>query len=141
MLALTGGTIYVTADADPLRDGVVLIDGQTIVSVGTEAPPEGANVLASGPARRRFLRQSSSGNYARRSCATASPPFSTSRPTSRTRAACRDAFERPERPGSRPLIARSCLRLAMILQRAEWWAHLVGVLRVQPRKIAPIILK
>ena len=45
MLALTGGTIHVSPADDPIRDGVVLIDGATIASVGTAAPPPHAEIL------------------------------------------------------------------------------------------------
>lgn len=36
-LALVGGTICVTPTEEPIRDGVVLIEGETIVAVGTRA--------------------------------------------------------------------------------------------------------
>ena len=43
MKALVGGTVYATDE--PLKDGVVLIDGDTIVSVSREAPPRDAEII------------------------------------------------------------------------------------------------
>jgi imidazolonepropionase-like amidohydrolase len=48
MLALTGGTIYVSPDDDPIRDGVLLIDGATIADVGTSVPPNAEILDCSG---------------------------------------------------------------------------------------------
>ena len=45
MKALIGGTIHRSASDEPIRGGVVLIDGDTIASVGTEAPPAGATLI------------------------------------------------------------------------------------------------
>ncbi len=44
-LALIGGTIYVDAAADAIRNGTVLIDGQTIAAVGHVAVPATAERL------------------------------------------------------------------------------------------------
>jgi imidazolonepropionase-like amidohydrolase len=45
MKALVGGTVYVDPHADPIRDGVVLIDGGRIAEVGTAAPPAEATII------------------------------------------------------------------------------------------------
>ena len=45
MKALIGGTIYPNPTDEPIGDGVVLIDGDTIASVGTSAPPPVATTI------------------------------------------------------------------------------------------------
>src|SRR5438874_191587 len=45
MKALIGGTIYPNPTDEPIGDGVVLIDGDTIASVGTSAPPPEATII------------------------------------------------------------------------------------------------
>ncbi|MDQ3280243.1 MAG: amidohydrolase family protein [Acidobacteriota bacterium] len=46
MLALTGATIYVDPAAEPIREGVVLIDGEMIAAVGTAIEiPAGAQTI------------------------------------------------------------------------------------------------
>lgn len=45
MKALTGGTVYISDADEPIRDGVVLIDGDRITEVGTAAPPSHATVI------------------------------------------------------------------------------------------------
>ena len=44
MLALVGGTVYVDPATDPIRSGVVIVDGDAIVAVGGEVP-SGADVI------------------------------------------------------------------------------------------------
>ena len=47
-LALVGGTIYTSPTEQPIRDGVVLIDGGKIAAVGRRASvrvPRGTNVI------------------------------------------------------------------------------------------------
>jgi imidazolonepropionase-like amidohydrolase len=50
MLALTGATIHPDPFAQPIRDGVVLIDGETILAVGTSAeiPADAETIDCSG---------------------------------------------------------------------------------------------
>ena len=46
--ALVGATIYISPTEDPIRDGVVLIQGEKIVAVGSRAQmqfPESARVI------------------------------------------------------------------------------------------------
>jgi imidazolonepropionase-like amidohydrolase len=44
-LALTGATIYTSPDAEPVRDGTVVIRGERIASVGGSAAPAGARII------------------------------------------------------------------------------------------------
>lgn len=47
-LALTGATIYISPTEDPIRDGVVLIQGEKIIAVGAKSQitlPENARIL------------------------------------------------------------------------------------------------
>ena len=48
MLALTGGTIYVSPADDPVRDGVVLVDGDTIAAIGRSVPPDAETLDCGG---------------------------------------------------------------------------------------------
>jgi imidazolonepropionase-like amidohydrolase len=45
MKALVGGTVHVSPADDPVRGGVVLVDGGTIAEVGTAPPPPNATAL------------------------------------------------------------------------------------------------
>ena len=44
-LALVGGTIYVSPQEEPIREGVVLIQDETIVAVASDGPVEGTCTL------------------------------------------------------------------------------------------------
>ena len=58
-LALVGGTIYTSPTEEPIRNGVILIDGDKIIAVGRRSSvrmPRGTNVI---DARDRRLRPAS----------------------------------------------------------------------------------